>query len=68
MGYFFENMEKLDIQAERRKTLEERQKTAEQAKLTVAETKRADEAEAERDALLLENQKLKEQLAAFLNS
>lgn len=45
MGYLFENMEKISIQEERRKTEEERRKTEEQRKKTEEQRKRAEEAE-----------------------
>ena len=51
MGYLFENMEKMDIQAERRKTQEQRKKTQEQRKKTEEQRKKAQVAEKRADAL-----------------
>ena len=44
MGYLFENMEKISIQEERRKTEEQRKRTEEERKRTEEARKRADEA------------------------
>lgn len=45
MGMLFENMEKMDIQEERRKTEEQRRKTEEQRRKTEEQRRRAEEAE-----------------------
>lgn len=45
MGYLFENMEKLDIQKERRKTEEERKKAEEERRKAEEQRERAKEAE-----------------------
>jgi len=45
MGYLFENMEKISIQEQRKKTEEQRKKTEEQRKKTEEQRKRAEEAE-----------------------
>ncbi len=45
MGYLWENMEKIDIQEERRKVEEERRKAEEERRKAEKERKRADEAE-----------------------
>ncbi|MDO4331858.1 MAG: Rpn family recombination-promoting nuclease/putative transposase [Eubacteriales bacterium] len=45
MGYLFENMEKIDIQAERRKVKAERQKAEAERQKAEAERQRAEEAE-----------------------
>ena len=43
MGYLFENMDEIDIQAERRKTEEQRRKTEEERRKTEEQRKRAEE-------------------------
>ena len=53
MGYLFENMEKMDIQAERRNTQRERE--------------RAEAAEKRAEAAELENQRLKRELEKRAN-
>ena len=45
MGYWFENMEKMDIQEERRKTEEQRKRADKQQRKAREQQKRADEAE-----------------------
>ena len=55
MGYLFENMEKMDIQAERRNTQRERERADAAEKRAEAEKERADAAE-------LEIQRLKREL------
>mgnify|MGYP000503125194 FL=1 len=54
MGYLFENMEKMDIQAERRNTQREKE--------------RADKAEKEKHQLELEILRLKQELAKQQNA
>ncbi len=63
MGYLFENMEKMDIQAERRNTAEARQRADEAERKADEAERKADEAERKADELLKEIEKLKEQLA-----
>ena len=60
MGYLFENMEKMDIQAERRNTQRERERAD-------AEKKRADVAEERANAAELEIQRLKRELEKRAN-
>ena len=60
MGYLFENMEKMDIQAERRNTQRERERAEAAEKRAEAEKERADAAE-------LEIQRLKRELEKRAN-
>ena len=60
MGYLFENMEKMDIQAERRNTQRERERAEAAEKRAEAEKERADAAE-------LEIQRLKKELEKRAN-
>ena len=60
MGYLFENMEKMDIQAERRNTQRERERADAAEKRAEAEKERADAAE-------LEIQRLKRELEKRAN-
>ena len=60
MGYLFENMEKMDIQAERRNTQRERERADAEKKRADAEKERADAAE-------LEIQRLKRELEKRAN-
>ena len=60
MGYLFENMEKMDIQAERRNTQRERERAD-------AAEERANAAEKRADAAELEIQRLKRELEKRAN-
>ena len=60
MGYLFENMEKMDIQAERRNTQRERERADAEKERADTEKERADTAE-------LEIQRLKKELEKALN-
>ena len=64
MGYLFENMEKISIQEERRKTEEQRKKTEEERKKTEEERRKAEEehrkAEAERQKAEAERKRAEE--------
>lgn len=51
MGYLWENMEKMDIQLERRNTAEQRRRAEEAEKKAEEAEKRAEEAEQEKSAL-----------------
>lgn len=65
MAELFENMEKMDIQAERRKTEEERRKTEEQRKRAEEQRKRAEEAEQRAEEMA---QKLDDSTRLFVES
>ena len=62
MGYLFENMEKMDIQAERRNTQRERERADAEKERADAEKERADAEKKRADVAELEIQRLKKEL------
>lgn len=62
MGYLFENMEKMDIQAERRNTQREKDRADMEKKRADSEKVRADAEKERADAAELEIQRLKKEL------
>ena len=67
MGYLFENMEKMDIQAERRNTQREKERADIAEKKADEANSRADKAEKEKHQMELEIQRLKQELAKHQN-
>ena len=63
MGYLFENMEKMDIQAERRNTQREKERADMEKERADIEKERADTEKERSDAAELEIQRLKKELA-----
>ena len=59
MGYLFENMEKMDIQAERRNTQREKDRADMEKERADSEKERADSEKERADAAELENSEIK---------
>lgn len=62
MGFLFENIEKMDIQAERRNTQKEKERVDKAEKMADEANSRAEKAEMEKKQMELELQRLKQEL------